>query len=51
MKEEKSHEEEGMKLEQEENGSIEDVITQPGEGELSLVKRVLFGFQGMIEEP
>jgi len=51
MKEEKIQEEEGMRLEEEEKGSIEEVVTQADKGELLLVKRVLFGFQGIIEEP
>ena len=42
MKEEESHEEEGTKLEQEEKGSIDDVVTQADEAELLLVKRVFF---------
>ena len=50
IKEEKSQEEEAMKLEQEEKRSIEDVVTQANEGELLVVKRVLFSFQGKTEE-
>jgi len=37
--------------EEEEKGSIEEVVTLPDEGELLLVKRVLFGFQWIEEEP
>jgi len=39
MKEEKIYEEEGMKLEEEEKESIEEVVTQADEGELLLVKK------------
>ena len=50
MKEEKIQEEEGMKLEEEE-ASIEEAVTQADEGELLPVKRVLFSFQRIAEEP
>jgi len=51
MKEEKTQKEQGMKLEQEEKWSIEEVVTQVDKGELLLMKRVLLGFQGMTKEP
>jgi len=44
-------EEETQEKEKEEEASIEEVVTPPDEGELLLVKRVLFGFQRIEEEP
>jgi len=51
MKVEKMKEKEAMKLEEEEKGSIEEVVMLGEEGELLLVKRVLFGLQRIAGEP
>ena len=50
-KEEKNKEEEGVKLEGQENESIEEVVEKADEGKLLLVRRVLISFQRIKEAP